>query len=329
MSPMSTSRAGIAVALATLLAGCGSSSQSTSATTATGAAGAKHRRASLPAGPLHATGSLTLPAARSGIAASVLGGMIIVSGGLDDAGVSTDTVLAIDPAGRTSTLAALPMPVHDAASAVLAGRLVLFGGGQSEGSDRIVQVRPGAPHLLGNLPQPLSDLTATTIGSTAYIAGGWNGIDINRDIYEVSPTGSVSPRASIPQGVRYPAVGALGGRLIIAGGETASGSPTADAWSFDPASGRVTRLPSLPVPTDHTSGIALGGTFYILGGLRDGAFTESIVSWRLGQRRWHPAGRLPSAVADGAAVTFAGGIALVGGRDSAGRRTTVIMLRPR
>jgi hypothetical protein len=319
----------IAVALAIVLAACGTSSPSTSATSAPAAATAKHRRASLPAGPLHATGSLTLPAARSGIAASVLGGRIIVSGGLDDAGISTDTVLGIDSAGRTSTLAALPVPVHDAASAVLAGRLVLFGGGQSEGSDRIVQVHPGAPHLLGNLPQPLSDLTATTIGSTAYVAGGWNGADTNRNIYAVSRAGSVSPCASIPQGVRYPAVGAVGGRLIIAGGETASGSPTADAWSFDPASGRVARLPSLPVPTDHTSGIALGGTFYVLGGLRDGAFTESIVSWRPGQERWHAAGRLPSALADGAAVTFAGGIALVGGRDSAGRRATVIMLRPR
>jgi hypothetical protein len=325
---MSTRLAAIAVALAAVAAGCGASAHSTSTTTAARATAAKDRRASLPTGPLHVAGSLLLPAARSGIAASVLDGRIVVIGGLDDAGVSTDTAFALDSAGRTRTLAALPTPVHDAASAVLAGRLMLFGGGQSEGSDRIVQVSPGAPHLVGNLPQPLSDLTATTIGSTAYVAGGWNGTDTNRDIYAVSPAGAVSRRGSIPQGVRYPAVGELGGRLIIAGGETASGSPTADAWSFDPASDRVTRLPSLPTPTDHTSGIALGGTFYVLGGLRDGAFTDAIVSWRPGQARWHEAGRLPSAVADGAAVTFAGGIALVGGRDSSGRRTTVIMLKP-
>jgi hypothetical protein len=326
---MSTRHAAIVTVLAALAAGCGSSSHSAPTTTAARGTAVKHRRASVPAGPVHVAGSLALPVARSGIAASVLDGRIVVSGGLDDAGVSTDTVFALDAAGRASTLAALPTPVHDAASAVLAGRLMLFGGGQSEGSDRIVQIGPGAPHLLGHLPQPLSDLTATTIGSTAYVAGGWNGTDTNRDIYAVSPAGIVSPRASIPVGVRYPAVGALGGRLIIAGGETASGSPTADAWSFDPVSDRITRLPSLPVPTDHTSGIALRGTFYVLGGLRNGAFTDSIISWRPGQTRWHAAGRLPSAVADGAAVTFAGGIALVGGRDSAGRQTTVIMLKPR
>ena len=192
-------------AFALILAGCGSSSHSQSTKTATNRPAPVHRRASVLAGPLRATGSLTLPAARSGIAASVFGGRIIVSGGLDNAGVSTDTVLAIDSAGRASTLSILPTPVHDAASAVLAGRLVLFGGGPTEGSDRIVQVRPGAPRLLGNLPQPLSDLTSTTIGSTVYIVGGWNGTDTNRYIYAVSPAGSVSPRASIPQGVRYPA----------------------------------------------------------------------------------------------------------------------------
>jgi hypothetical protein len=317
-----------AVALIGLLAGCGSSTRPPSTSPTTNTAAAVHRKASHPPGPLRVTGSLAFPAARSGIAASVFGGRIIVSGGLDNAGVSTDTVVAIDSSGRPSTLPALPVPVHDAASAVLGGRLMLFGGGPTEGSDRIVLISPGAPRLLGTLPQPLSDLTATTIGSTAYVAGGWNGIDTNRDIYGVSSTGQVSRRASIPQGVRYPAVGALGGRLIIAGGETASGSPTADAWSFDAATGSVTRLPNLPAPTDHTSGIAVDGTFYVLGGLRDGAFTSSILSWRPGEARWHAGGRLPIAVADGAAVRFAGGIALVDGRDSAGRRGTVTMLRP-
>ncbi len=317
----------IAVALASLLAGCGSSSPTSSTTTATRAAAAKRRKAAPPAGPLHAIGGLRLSAARSGIAASVLGGRIIVSGGLDDTGVSTGTVLTVGKTRRTSSLAALPAPVHDAASAVLGGRLLLFGGGQSEGSDRIVQVRPGPPRLISKLPQSLSDLAAATIGSTAYVAGGWNGTDTNRHIYRVLPAGSVSPLASIPQGVRYPAVGALGGRLIIAGGETASGSPTTHAWSFDPASDSVTRLPNLPAPTDHTSGIALGGTFYVLGGLRDGAFTDSIISWRPGQRHWEAAGRLPRPVADGAAVPFVGGIAFVGGRDSGGRLATVTILR--
>src|SRR5581483_3494819 len=242
-----------------------------------GTTAARHPKPRLPAGPLHAIGSLSLPAARSGLAASPLGGRIILSVGHNDTGVSTSTVLAVDTAGRRATLAPLPTTVHDAASAVLGGRLLLFGGGQSEGSDRIVQVRPGVPHLVGKLPQSLSDLTATTIGDTAYVAGGWNGTDTNPDIYAVAASGSVHLRGHIPQGVRYPAAGALGGRLIIAGGETTSGRPTAAAWSFDPASGRLTRLPDLPAPTDHTSGIAVGGTFYVLGGLRDGAYTDSIV----------------------------------------------------
>src|SRR5437763_79387 len=115
-------------------------------------------------------------------------------------------------------------------------------------SPRLALIAAALASLLAGCGSSSTSSSATTatraaaaIASTAYVAGGWNGIDTNRHIYRVSPAGSVSSLASIPQGVRYPAVGALGGRLIIAGGETTSGSPTTHAWSFDPATDRVTR----------------------------------------------------------------------------------------
>jgi len=252
-----------------------------------------------------------------------------VSGGLSSAGVSTPTVFVFVPGRATRTATGLPGPVHDAAATEVAGRLLLFGGGPFEGSNRIVAVAPGTPHVIGSLPHALSDLSAVTIGDRAYVVGGWNGTVTNAAIYAATASGRVARAGQLPLGVRYPAAVALDGRLIVAGGETTSGRPTRRAWSFDPASGKVTRLPDLPAATDHGMAAALAGRVYLIGGLRDGSFTPAILSWAPGETRWHPAGRLPWAIADAGAVAFDGGIAVIGGRDSAGTLASVIVLRVR
>jgi N-acetylneuraminic acid mutarotase len=268
-----------------------------------------------------------LPEARSGIAASPFGSSIFVAGGLSAAGTSTDTVFRIDPAGTALTAGSMPSPIHDAAAAQVTGRLLVFGGGQTEGSDRIVQVLPPPARLIGALPQPLSDLDAVTVGSVTYVLGGWNGSVPNPDIYAVQPTGVASTVGTLPFGVRYPGAAALGGRVIIAGGETAASTPTSDAWSFDTSTHKLTRLPNLPVPTDHTTAAVLNGRFYLIGGLRQGVFTNAIISWAPGESSWRSAGHLPAPVSDLAAVPFDGGIVAVGGRGSAGQVSTVILLR--
>jgi serine/threonine-protein kinase PknK len=338
---MSTSVRTLAVLLAlAAAAGCGSSGPSTSSrrstttnptttptTTRTAAAPTRTRPARAVPIRLRVAGALApLPSARSGIAAATFGSSIVIAGGLDQAGVSTASVFTIDER-PSAAIARLPGPIHDAAAAQLGGRLLVFGGGQSKGSDRIIAALPGPPRQIGRLPQALSDLDAVAIGAVAYVVGGWNGTDTNRDIYAIRPSAQVNVAAMLPVGVRYPVAAALGGRVIVAGGETASGAPTAAAWSFDPPTGRIARLPGLPVPTDHTAGAALGGRVYVLGGLRNGAFTDAIVSWAPGEHRWRPAGHLPEPLADEGAVPFAGGIAVVGGRGPSGKLATVTLLR--
>ena len=223
-----------------------------------------------PAAALSPGRRLKLPAARAGAAVTTIGGRVVVVGGLSDADVSTDTVFELRPDGRVGSLAPLPGAIHDAAAATLGTRVLAFGGGVSEGSDHIVQVLPGPPHRVGTLPQALSDVVAAEIGGTAYVAGGWNGTSTNPTIYAVTSAGRVRRAGTLPLGVRYPAAAALGGRLIVAGGETTSGAPTRNAWSFDPRTGAIARLPRLPEPTDHAAGVTLNGRFYSIGGLRRG-----------------------------------------------------------
>lgn len=331
---MSAKALGTVALLSLTVAACGGSSAHPAATTTatTSARAAAHsaarpQRATAPVRLVPAQTLASLPEARSGVAAAAFGDGIVVAGGLSPAGVSTDTVIRLAPHATPRSASPLPGPVHDAAATEVGGRLLLFGGGESEGSDRIVSVAPGTPRVIGTLPQALSDLTAVAIGGRAYVVGGWNGTATNRDIYAVSATGRVTTVGRLELGVRYPAAAALDGRVIVAGGETTAGTPTTRAWSFDPASGRVTRLPDLPAPTDHTEGAVLGGRFYLLGGLRAGSFTRAILSWAPGESRWRAAGHLNRAVADAGAVAFDGGIAFIGGRDSAGKLATVTLLR--
>ena len=315
-----------ALGLAIALAGCGNSSSSASQSSTTAAHHTAKHRALVPV-TLRASGSLNLPSAREGTATTVYGNSIYVSGGLDSGAVSTGTVFRIDPSGAATSAATLPGVMHDAAAASVAGHLLTFGGGESEGSDRIFQVLPGSPRQIGTMPQALSDVAAATIGSVAYVVGGWNGSSTNPQIYAVQPTGQVTTVGTLPLGVRYPGVGALGGKLIVAGGETTDGTPTTTASIFDPATRTVTRIPALPVPTDHTAGAVLNGRFYLIGGLRNGVFTDAIISWAPGESHWRPAGHLPVALADLAAVPWAGGIAVLGGRGANGTVATGTLLK--
>ncbi len=269
---------------------------------------------------------LALPAARAGAAVATLRGRVIVAGGLSDADVSTDTVFELRSGGRVASLTPLPGAIHDAAAATLGNRVLAFGGGVSEGSDHIVQVLPGRPRRVGTLPQALSDLVAAEIGGTAYVAGGWNGTATNRAIYAVTATARVRSAGALPLGVRYPAAAALDGHLVVAGGETTSGAPTTEAWSFDPGTGAVSRLPGLPVPTDHAAGVTLNGRFYSIGGLSRGTLTRAIVSWAPGERRWRRAGVLPVALSDASAVAYGGEVAVLGGRAANGRVPTITLL---
>jgi N-acetylneuraminic acid mutarotase len=325
----------LALVLATSMAGCGSSGSSSRKTTPAGAGrtqtptGSAARAASAPAARLRVARPLAgLPEARSGIAAAAFQSGVVASGGLSSAGESTDTVFHLAPGGGMTAGATLPGPVHDAAATAIAGRLLLFGGGQLEGSNRILSVLPGPPRQLATMPQPLSDLVAVAVGNVAYVLGGWNGSNTNRSIYAVDPGGTLRTAGELPLGVRYPAAAPLSGRVIVAGGEMASGEPTSSAWSFDPLTRRVTRLPDLPAPTDHTAGASLDGRVYVLGGLRRGVFTDAILSWAPGERRWRSAGHLPAALADEGAAPFDGGIAVLGGRDASGKLATITLMRP-
>jgi Kelch motif len=271
-----------------------------------------------------------LPVALQRTAGVLFKGRIIVMGGLDAGAASVPTVTAVSLRSRsTVALAPLPRPVHDAAGATANGSVMLFGGGEAEGTDAVVNVLPGRPHLVGRLPRLLSDAGAAALGDAAYVAGGWDGATLDRSIYRDVPGRPPAVAGRLPAGVRYPAVASLAGKLLVAGGETATGRAVSNIESFDPRSGRTVRAGDLPYAVTDAAGAVLQGRFYVIGGLRGGSPTSTILSWAPGEARAHVAGHLPTPLSDMAAVPTSRAIAVVGGRAAGGPLDTVLLLRPR
>ena len=196
------------------------------------------------------------------------GATLLVAGGLDAGNVSTNGVFSLDPqTGRLRNLGSVPQPFHDAAAALLGGRLFVFGGGASASSSS-VQAFDLASHrgsVVAHLPRPLSDLVAGTIGNTVYLVGGYDGTSPRREIYATTDGLHFRVAGLLPTGLRYPAVAAAGGSLVVAGGAGAAG-PTDSVYVFDPATGRTKKIGVLPHASAHAAAVTIGGSVYLIGG---------------------------------------------------------------
>jgi outer membrane protein assembly factor BamB len=211
-----------------------------------------------------------LPAPVQRAAAVASGGGIVIAGGLDAGGASTNGVFRLDPrSGRIVALGSVPQPFHDAAAALIRGKLVVFGGGAAASSAAVqtfdLATRRGA--VAGQLPHPLSDVVAAKSGGTVYLVGGYDGTTARAEIYATTDGTHFVVAGRLPRGLRYPAVAAAAGRLVIAGGADAAGAPTAAVYAFDPRTGSVSRIGSLPTALAHAAAIASGNNVYLVGGI--------------------------------------------------------------
>jgi hypothetical protein len=242
-------------------------------------------------------------------------GRLLVIGGLDSSGASSDSVLALDPrTGEVRDREALVQPTHDAAGAVLGGNAFLFGGGETSSYTGVEELTSGhSPELIGNLPTARSDLAATTIAGRAYVVGGYDGTTLASDVLATSDGRRFHPVAQLRVPVRYPAVATARSRLFVLGGETASSQSTDVVQEVDPRAGRTRIVASLPNPVDHAVAVAFGSRIYVLGGDVGGIASRQIVFFDPVVDRVRRIGQLPLAVADAAVVRSGAGAYLLGG----------------
>ena len=268
---------------------------------------------------VHSVGRLAEPVSRA--VAVENGSRIIVLGGLASGDVTTSRVVAIDPNSWTSRAdGQLREAVHDASGAALGGHAVVFGGGASTEVAATQSWTDGTTRIIGALPGPRSDSSATTVGTTAYVAGGFNGSSMDRAVLATGNGRSFRTVAYLKQGVRYAAVAALDGAIYVIGGElattegTSTGPQSRLVQRIDPATGRTRVVGRLPWGIGHAMAFAIDGRLYLAGGRRGTQATARI--WRIDpdNGRPTPAGRLPQAISDSAvahdgsrSVVFVGG----------------------
>ncbi len=274
----------------------------------------------------HALGSLAAPV-EDATSAPWHGGAIL-AGGLTAADTSTANVVLVRAPG---TVSPLPLALHDATSAALDGGVYLFGGGDGVHQlDAIVRVAPGAPATVDRLPAPSSDQAGAVWGGWEYVVGGYTGTTWLNTIVRWRPGSRARVVGHLPGALRYAAVAAVAGRIVIAGGSTPAGAASAAVLAFDPATGRVSRIGRLPSPTTHAAAAALGSHVYVIGG-RGATLdtpTAAIEAVNPVERTIVRAGMLNSPRSDLAAVGLRRRILLAGGRGVSGTVATISELVP-
>ncbi|HVH50646.1 MAG TPA: YncE family protein [Gaiellaceae bacterium] len=264
-------------------------------------------------------------------AAPFRGGAVLV-GGLTAADTSATAVLTAG-AGRTRRIGTIPTGIHDSAAVLIGSRVYLFGGGTATGQlDTILSIDPrsGTVQSAGRLPARSSDQSAAAISGTAYVVGGYTGTRWLGSIVAWTPGSAARVVARLPMPVRYSAVTAVNGRLLIAGGSLPNGTASAAVYEYTPGAS-VVRVGRLPAPTTHAAAAAIGTVAYVIGGrgATVGTPTDRIVAIDSVTHNVSSAGLLTEPLSDLAAVADKDGILVYGGRGIAGTVSRITELQPR
>jgi N-acetylneuraminic acid mutarotase len=326
-----------ALVMAAVVSACGGSGQTASHATASSHTASARRTTT--AAAAHAAVPVrlryrtlyTLPAPLRDPAFTALAGdRFVMLGGLDSADVSAAGIEVAD-LHRVLHTAALPGPQHDAQAALLDGKVYVFGGGYTTELDHILMYDPagGGESTAGSLSVPQSDVAVAQAGGTAYVVGGFDGTNYLNTIVAWRPGTSPTTVAHLPQGLRYAAVAIAGNALIILGGVSPAG--TSDAiYRFDLTTHRVTRIGTLPHPTEHGNAATLGSTVYLVGGRgpSDTDQTAAVYAVNPLTGRVRGAGRLPQPTSDAAVMTIGNAVVVAGGQSPGGTLAGVGELVP-
>jgi DNA-binding beta-propeller fold protein YncE len=278
-----------------------------------------------------ALGSLAAPV-QDAAAVAFEGGRAMLLGGLTAADISRVDIRVV-AAHSDHRVGSLPVALHDTAAVRIGSAVYVFGGGTNAGtqSNAIVRVTAGggAATDVGRLPAPSSDQSAAEIDGSAYVVGGYTGTRWLNTIVAWKPGSSAHVVAHLPFTLRYSAVTAAGGTLVIAGGSLESGAASSAILAYTPGQG-VRRIGRLPAATTHAAAATIGDVAFVIGGrgATTGSVVDSIVSVDPRTHAVRTAGTLVFARSDLAAVSLGTRILLAGGRDGNGAVANLSELVP-
>lgn len=300
---------------------------------------------------------LANPLSRLAVVPGAAANQLDLIGGLTSGDVSTAAITTLDTtSGSATTLGNLPGGVHDAASALVGGQMVLFGGGSTSSVDTVQAVSPsGTVTHLASLPQTRSDAEAVTVGGQTYVIGGYDGTTPDQQVLSTANGSSFTVVGALPVPVRYPAVAALNGLIYVFGGlkigGSGAGNPVNTVQIIDTRSHKISVASwHLPVALSGASAVTLGGELFLAGGLSNvakpvalGMGTTQLSSasvnassdtvgtiWAVDTvaGRLLPAGQLQVPVANAGVAVLGSTAWLIGGETDGTVTASVQMIRP-
>ena len=250
------------------------------------------------------------------------GDHLLLLGGFNTAKQTIAEILRIDPKTKSGRSAgSLNAAVHDAAGALVGGRVMVFGGGNGSETAGVQAVGTnGTVTTIGKLPIPRSDLATATVGGRTFILGGYDGSSVRATTIATTDGTTFQILGNLPTPVRYPAVAAVGSKIYAIGGTTtgnASGAVRA-VQMLDTTTGAVSTIGALPQPLTDAVAATVKGHIYVFGGQLAGRISDQV--WRLdvgptgsGPVTFEPVATLPTPVTDAAIAVLGNTAFLVGG----------------
>ncbi len=236
------------------------------------------------------------PQARQEVAATTLGRVVYVAGGLTAAGATNRVDLYSMAADKWSAGPPLPEKVHHATAATLGDTVIVIGGfdASSRPSAKVWALVAGAWKPMAALSEPRAAAVAVVVAGKIFVLGG-QGIGrlvAQVEVFEPIPKGApgVAPvpsgqwvrKASIPTPRHHVAAAADGKRIWVSGGRVPAGGagPDRNVAAFevyDPAKDAWSKLPNVPTArSGHGSGF-IKGRVVVVGGEDPGVEGPSIV----------------------------------------------------
>jgi Kelch motif len=171
----------------------------------------------------------SLPRASSDVAVTSLAGTAYIVGGYDGTNW-LNTILAWRPGAAPRIAGHLPVGLRYAGVAAVGNKILIVGGSTPVAASRdILRFDPSTGRVtrIGRLPQPLTHLSAATLGDVVFVVGGRGNETTSQTdaILSVDPqTGAVHPAGRLPKPLSDAGVFTVGNAIVVAGGLTPAGT---------------------------------------------------------------------------------------------------------
>jgi N-acetylneuraminic acid mutarotase len=219
---------------------------------------------------------LTMPTARSEIAATNIGDDIYVIGGLDESGDTLDMVEVYNVNNDSwKSVTPLPQAVHHTAATSYDGKIYVVGGFISREwipSNQLFIYDPIKNQWTEgkSMPTPRGALNALFVKGTLYAVGGLESdriLNIN-EAYDPL-TNSWTSKASMPTGRHHAGSVVVDNKVYVVGGRTVGSSPLVNLnvnEMYDTQTGKWTTVEPMPSKRSGIAAAASNSSFFVFGG---------------------------------------------------------------